>query len=113
MRGQRSKQYRKLMQQYGFAFGFREPYQVLIDVGMLEASVVQFKMDLLKILTRTLHGEVKPSKHTRTCFQYLCVARASCNKPVVAGFRADKGHGRFHLADLDRLSYHVELQLLY
>lgn len=29
MRGKRSKQYRKLMQQYGLSFGFREPYQVL------------------------------------------------------------------------------------
>ena len=29
MRGKRSKQYRKLMQQYGITFGFREPYQVL------------------------------------------------------------------------------------
>lgn len=29
MRGKRSKQYRKLMQQYGLHFGFREPYQVL------------------------------------------------------------------------------------
>jgi hypothetical protein len=32
MRGKRAKQYRKLMQQYGLSFGFREPYQVL---GML------------------------------------------------------------------------------
>lgn len=29
MRGKRSKQYRKLMQQYCLTFGFREPYQVL------------------------------------------------------------------------------------
>ena len=29
MKGKRSKQYRKLMQQYGMTFGFREPYQVL------------------------------------------------------------------------------------
>jgi len=29
MRGKRAKQYKKLMQQYGLAFGFREPYQVL------------------------------------------------------------------------------------
>lgn len=29
MRGKRAKQYRKLMQQYGLTFGFREPYQVL------------------------------------------------------------------------------------
>lgn len=29
MRGKRSKQYRKLMQQYHLHFGFREPYQVI------------------------------------------------------------------------------------
>ena len=29
MRLKRSKQYRKLMQQYAITFGFREPYQVL------------------------------------------------------------------------------------
>lgn len=29
MRGKRSKQYRKLMDQYAMTFGFREPYQVL------------------------------------------------------------------------------------
>lgn len=29
MRGKRSKQYKKLMQQYGLVFGFREPYQIL------------------------------------------------------------------------------------
>lgn len=29
MRGKRSKQYRKLMEQFSMTFGFREPYQVL------------------------------------------------------------------------------------
>lgn len=29
MRGKRSKQYRKLMEQYCMTFGFREDYQVL------------------------------------------------------------------------------------
>lgn len=29
MRGKRSKQYRKLMEQYSMTFGFREPYQVI------------------------------------------------------------------------------------
>lgn len=37
MRGKRSKQYKKLMQQYGLVFGFREPYQVL---GQFAASIV-------------------------------------------------------------------------
>lgn len=29
MRGKRSKQYRKLMEQFSMTFGFREPYQIL------------------------------------------------------------------------------------
>ncbi|MCJ1243037.1 hypothetical protein MMC30_000233 [Trapelia coarctata] len=60
MRGKRSKQYRKLMQQYNLTFGFREPYQVLVDVQML-LDTSRFKMDLIAGLERTLHGQVKPS----------------------------------------------------
>lgn len=60
MRGKRSKQYRKLMQQYGQSFGFREPYQVLLDADMIK-DADKFKMDLLLGLERTLHGKVKPS----------------------------------------------------
>ena len=60
MRGKRSKQYRKLMHQYGLTFGFREPYQVLVDAEIIRDSE-RFKMDLVKGLERTLHGQVKPS----------------------------------------------------
>ncbi|RDW67839.1 putative rRNA-processing protein UTP23 [Coleophoma cylindrospora] len=59
MRGKRSKQYRKLMQQYGLSFGFREPYQVLVDAEILK-DADRFKMDLVGGLERTLHGKVKP-----------------------------------------------------
>ncbi|KAG9238376.1 putative rRNA-processing protein utp23 [Amylocarpus encephaloides] len=59
MRGKRSKQYRKLMQQYGLSFGFREPYQVLIDSDIIR-DADRFKMDLVGGLERTLHGQVKP-----------------------------------------------------
>ncbi|KAI9866493.1 MAG: hypothetical protein M1813_001044 [Trichoglossum hirsutum] len=59
MRGKRSKQYRKLMQQYGMTFGFREPFQVLLDAGIIQ-DAARFKMDLVGGLKRTLHGEVKP-----------------------------------------------------
>jgi len=59
MRGKRSKQYRKLMQQYGLSFGFREPYQVLVDADMIR-DADRFKMDLVGGLERTLHGQVKP-----------------------------------------------------
>ncbi|KAB8216120.1 hypothetical protein BDV33DRAFT_194677 [Aspergillus novoparasiticus] len=55
----RSKKYRKLMHQYELAFGFREPYQVLVDSNFLNA-VHSFKMELLPYLERTLQGKVKP-----------------------------------------------------
>ncbi|KAL4884371.1 hypothetical protein BJY04DRAFT_205864 [Aspergillus karnatakaensis] len=55
----RSKKYRKLMHQYELAFGFREPYQVLVDSNLLRA-VQSFKMDLIPALERTLQGQVKP-----------------------------------------------------
>lgn len=59
MRGKRSKQYRKLMQQYGLNFGFREPYQVLLDADIIR-DADRFKMDLIGGLERTLNGKVKP-----------------------------------------------------
>ncbi|RDA94179.1 hypothetical protein CP533_6559 [Ophiocordyceps camponoti-saundersi (nom. inval.)] len=59
MRGKRSKQYRKLMEQYSMTFGFREPYQVLVDAEMV-FDTYRFKMELDPALQRTLHGKVKP-----------------------------------------------------
>ncbi|KAI9680031.1 MAG: hypothetical protein M1817_005047 [Caeruleum heppii] len=59
MKGKRSKQYRKLMQQYGIHFGFREPYQVLLDAEIIK-DAARFSMDLTKGLERTLHGKIKP-----------------------------------------------------
>ncbi|KAF9774498.1 hypothetical protein IL306_007452 [Fusarium sp. DS 682] len=58
MRGKRSKQYRKLMEQFSQTFGFREPYQVLVDAEMVRDSS-RFKMDLEAALSRTVHGKVK------------------------------------------------------
>ncbi|KAK1143375.1 hypothetical protein N8T08_006703 [Aspergillus melleus] len=59
MRAKRSKKYRKLMHQYELTFGFREPYQVLVDSNLLRA-VHSFKMELIPALERTLQGKVKP-----------------------------------------------------
>ncbi|QSZ35335.1 hypothetical protein DSL72_008205 [Monilinia vaccinii-corymbosi] len=59
MRGKRAKQYKKLMQQYGISFGFREAYQVLLDADIIR-DADRFKMDLVSGLERTLHGQVKP-----------------------------------------------------
>lgn len=61
MRGKRSKQYRKLMQQYSLHFGLREPYQVLLDSAILE-DAAGFKMDFLAGLSKALHGQIKPSQ---------------------------------------------------
>jgi len=47
------------MQQYGLSFGFREPYQVLVDADIIR-DADRFKMDLIAGLERTLHGQVKP-----------------------------------------------------
>jgi U3 small nucleolar RNA-associated protein 23 len=48
------------MHQYEMTFGFREPYQVLVDAAMVQ-DAHRFKMDLPVALERTLHGKVKPS----------------------------------------------------
>lgn len=58
-RAKRSKQYRKLMEQFSMGFGFREPYQVLVDADFI-AEANKCKMDLMRRLEDTLHGQVKP-----------------------------------------------------
>ncbi|KAH8884006.1 hypothetical protein GQ53DRAFT_752553 [Thozetella sp. PMI_491] len=57
MRGKRSKQYRKLMNEYQLGGGFREPYQVLLTADMV---VETMKVDLAKYLEITFQGRVKP-----------------------------------------------------
>ncbi|KAI1776570.1 rRNA-processing protein UTP23 [Hypoxylon cercidicola] len=58
-RAKRSKQYRKLMEQFSMGWGFHEPYQVLVDADFItEAN--KCKMDLVRRLEDTLHGQVKP-----------------------------------------------------
>ncbi|CVK83870.1 related to rRNA-processing protein UTP23 [Fusarium mangiferae] len=47
------------MEQFSQTFGFREPYQVLVDAEMVRDSS-RFKMDLEPALSRTVHGKVKP-----------------------------------------------------
>lgn len=47
------------MHQYGLTFGFREPYQVLLDAATLQ-DAARFKMDLIAGLERTIQGKVKP-----------------------------------------------------
>ena len=58
-RAKRSKQYRKLMEQFSIGFGFHVPYQVLVDADFLAESM-RCKMDIVRRLEDTLHGQVKP-----------------------------------------------------
>ncbi|KAI9043795.1 rRNA-binding ribosome biosynthesis protein UTP23 [Aspergillus affinis] len=77
MRAKRSKKYRKLMHQYELTFGFREPYQVLVDSNLLRA-VHSFKMELIPALERTLQGKVKPctsSTRLLSLFLYLSTTK--------------------------------------
>ncbi|TFK76931.1 Fcf1-domain-containing protein [Pluteus cervinus] len=59
MRQKRAKAYRKLMHVYGMTFGFRQPYQVLVDSEMCRTTINQ-KFDLVKYLGSVLQGDVKP-----------------------------------------------------
>jgi len=58
MRQSRSKAYRKLMAMYSTSFGFRQPYQVLVDSEMCAAAISQ-KIDLLTRMESVLVGSVK------------------------------------------------------
>ncbi|EPS37297.1 hypothetical protein H072_9078 [Dactylellina haptotyla CBS 200.50] len=78
MRGKRSKAYRKLMTVYAQSFGFREPYQVLVDPSIIE-DASKFKMDLTAGLERTLQGKVKPMI-TQCCIRQLY---ATDNQPLI------------------------------
>ncbi|KAF8140092.1 Fcf1-domain-containing protein [Boletus edulis] len=69
MRQRRAKTYRKLMSLYSLSFGFRQPYQVLIDSDMCILAVAA-KTDLHQQLGIVLQGNVKPMI-TQCCIQEL------------------------------------------
>ncbi|KAF8167929.1 Fcf1-domain-containing protein [Crassisporium funariophilum] len=69
MRQKRAKAYRKLMHLYCMSFGFRQPYQVLVDSEMCKSAVAQ-KLDFVKQLYTVLQGEVKPMI-TQCCIHEL------------------------------------------
>ncbi|CAG8672653.1 4226_t:CDS:2, partial [Acaulospora morrowiae] len=58
MRTKRTKQYKRLMALYSFSFGFREPYQILVD-GDFMYTALKFKMDICKQLRTVLLGNTK------------------------------------------------------
>ncbi|KAI0374246.1 Fcf1-domain-containing protein [Pilatotrama ljubarskyi] len=69
MRQKRAKAYRKLMSLYSLSFGFRQPYQVLVDSHMCKESVAH-KIELVKQLGIVLQGTVKPMI-TQCCIHEL------------------------------------------
>ncbi|KAJ7919141.1 PIN domain-like protein [Mycena leptocephala] len=69
MRQKRAKAYRKLMALYSMSFGFRQPYQVLVDSEMCKAAT-ESKIELAKQLNSVLQGDIKPMI-TQCCIHEL------------------------------------------
>ncbi|KAJ7042537.1 Fcf1-domain-containing protein [Mycena alexandri] len=69
MRQKRAKAYRKLMALYSMSFGFRQPYQVLVDSEMCKAAT-ELKIELAKQLNSVLQGDIKPMI-TQCCIHEL------------------------------------------
>ncbi|KAG2044185.1 PIN domain-like protein [Suillus americanus] len=69
MRQKRAKTYRKLMHLYSLSFGFRQPYQILVDSEMCQIAV-DAKLDLIKQFSTVLQGNVKPMI-TQCCMHEL------------------------------------------
>ncbi|KAL5495318.1 hypothetical protein ACEPAI_781 [Sanghuangporus weigelae] len=80
MRQKRAKAYRKLMHVYCMSFGFRQPYQVLVDSEMC-SEAVSSKIDLAKQLTVVLQGTVKPMI-TQCCINRLYLAGRTAQPAV-------------------------------
>ncbi|KAG1885717.1 Fcf1-domain-containing protein [Suillus subluteus] len=69
MRQKRAKTYRKLMHLYSMSFGFRQPYQILVDSEMCQIAM-DAKLDLIKQFSTVLQGNVKPMI-TQCCMHEL------------------------------------------
>ncbi|KAI0257502.1 Fcf1-domain-containing protein [Lactifluus subvellereus] len=80
MRQKRSKAYRKLMAMYSTSFGFRQPYQVIVDSEMCEMAISQ-RIDLLTQMESVLIGAVK-MMITQCCI-YELYLRGKSHQPVV------------------------------
>ncbi len=53
---------------YRLFFGFREPYQVLVDASFCE-NACQKDIDIAKRLNDVVQGHAKPSEHTISIFR--------------------------------------------
>ncbi|KAI0304833.1 Fcf1-domain-containing protein [Russula brevipes] len=81
MRQNRSKAYRKLMAMYSTSFGFRQPYQVLVDSELCEVAASQ-KMDLLtRVESVLVVGSVK-MMITQCCIHELYL-KGKSHQPAV------------------------------
>lgn len=69
MKQKRAKAYKRQMQVYQHAFGFRQPYQTLVDAELVLVSE-KAGSDLAKLLALTLGGEAKVMI-TQCCMQAL------------------------------------------
>ncbi|CAH1757093.1 4820_t:CDS:2 [Entrophospora sp. SA101] len=58
MRPKRAKQYKRLMTLYNISYGFREPYQVLVDYDFINIAL-RYKMDICKQLNNVMMGNTK------------------------------------------------------
>ncbi|KAF5374908.1 hypothetical protein D9758_000485 [Tetrapyrgos nigripes] len=75
MRQKRAKTYKKLMALYSMSFGFRQPYQVLVDSEICK-EVTEHKLEFVKQLAAVLQGEVKPMI-TQCCIHELYLRQKS------------------------------------
>jgi U3 small nucleolar RNA-associated protein 23 len=58
MKVRRAKTHKRSIAFYRHHFGFREPYQVLLDGTFLHAAT-RYQIDLATFLPRVFHGQVK------------------------------------------------------
>ncbi|KAG1866235.1 Fcf1-domain-containing protein [Suillus tomentosus] len=80
MRQKRAKTYRKLMHLYSMSFGFRQPYQILVDSEMCQIAI-DAKLDLIKQFSTVLQGNVKPMI-TQCCMHELYL-QGKARQPAV------------------------------
>ncbi|KAJ3219907.1 hypothetical protein HDU67_008436 [Dinochytrium kinnereticum] len=66
MKVKRSKTYKRIMGVYCRSFGFREPYQILLDGNFIQVAL-EIRMDPRDMLPKILSGTVRPM--TTACVQ--------------------------------------------
>ncbi|CED83168.1 Uncharacterized proteins of PilT N-term./Vapc superfamily [Phaffia rhodozyma] len=69
MRQKRAKAYKRLMQSYCLTFGFRQPYQTLVDAQFCK-NIAKSGIDVEKQFETVLQGKCKPMI-TQCCMQEL------------------------------------------